>query len=638
MNDQILNGYLQDFKEQHGLEKLSESDLFSRFVTFCVISKQAGSPASLEDLDVDGGQDTAIDTIAILINDRVVIDKDDVDYFRESGRLEVEFVFIQSKTSAKFDGGDIGNFLFGVRNFFSDKPTVKANESVTAFREIKDYIYNKNSIHLKRLPVCHLFYASTGKWKDDEYLTGRINPDLGELKKTGLFGDVRFLPLDADRLKSIYRALRHRVEKEVNFEKHTILPKIDKVDEAYLGILPSAEFLKLITDDEGEIQKSLFYDNVRDFQGGNPVNSEIAATLGGATTSDSFVLLNNGITIVAKSIGKVAANFRISDYQIVNGCQTSHVLHAAKDKLGANVFVPVKLIVTNDPEITNQIIKATNRQTEVKLEAFESLTPFHRTLEEFYNSFGSEMSKRLYYERRSKQYENTPIKPTTIISLAAQAKSFLGMFLNEPHSTHRYYGEILENYRDRLFLETHSPFPYYASGLALSRIEGFFRARELPSSMRPFRHHLLLLFRLAIARVEHPPLMPKKADDYAQKICEVLWNEQKALAQFQDCVAQLKTKLESFSGDRRQADRLRIFTLHLLPSQNQRPQGVVTFWHVNHGFGFARATDGQDVYVNWRSIRETVHQYLREGERVEFDIVKTDRGPQARDVRILLKA
>ena len=382
MNDRILSGYLQDFKDQHGLEKLSEPDLFCRFVTYCIISKQAGTPASLEDLDVDGGQDTAIDTIAILINDRVVIDKDDVDYFREFGRLEVEFVFIQSKTSAKFDAGDIGNFLFGVRNFFSDKPTVKANESVSAFREIKDYIYNKNSIHLKQLPLCSLFYASTGKWTNDEYLSGRVNPGLDDLKKTGLFGDVRFFPLDAERLKSVYRALRHRVEKEVNFEKHTILPKIDKVEEAYLGILPSTEFLKLITDEEGEIQKSLFYDNARDFQGSNPVNSEIAATLGGSATADSFVLLNNGITIVAKSIGKVAANFRISDYQIVNGCQTSHVLHAAKNKIGPNVFEPVKLIVTNDPEITNQIIKATNRQTEVKLEAFESLTPFHRTLEE----------------------------------------------------------------------------------------------------------------------------------------------------------------------------------------------------------------------------------------------------------------
>src|SRR5262245_49946034 len=119
MNDQILTGYLKDFQTEQGLEKLEEPELFSRFVTYCVISKQTGNPASLEELDADGGQDTGIDAIAVLINERVVNDKEDVDYFRESGRLEVEFIFIQSKKASRFDSGDIGKFLFGVRNFFT---------------------------------------------------------------------------------------------------------------------------------------------------------------------------------------------------------------------------------------------------------------------------------------------------------------------------------------------------------------------------------------------------------------------------------------------------------------------------------------------------------------------------------------
>ena len=76
MNDQILSGYLQDFSEQHGVEKLSPQELFSRFVTYCVVSKQAGTPTSLDDLDVDGGQDTGIDAIAVIINDRIVGDKE----------------------------------------------------------------------------------------------------------------------------------------------------------------------------------------------------------------------------------------------------------------------------------------------------------------------------------------------------------------------------------------------------------------------------------------------------------------------------------------------------------------------------------------------------------------------------------
>jgi hypothetical protein len=64
--------------------------------------------------------------------------------------------------------------------------------------------------------------------------------------------------------------------------------------------------------------------------------------------------------------------------------------------------------VTDDIDITNMVIKATNRQTEVKVEAFESLQPFHKQLEDFYNTFKD--IKPLYYERRSKQYDFLTIK------------------------------------------------------------------------------------------------------------------------------------------------------------------------------------------------------------------------------------
>jgi cold shock CspA family protein len=637
MNDQILKGYLQNFGNQQGFANIPEPDLFSRFVTYCIISKQLGAPSSLADSDVDGGQDTGLDAIAITINDRLVTSCDDVDYLCKNGSIEVDFVFVQSKTSPKFDGGDMSNFVFGVRNFFSPTPTVAPNEFIASFKEIKDYIYKDKVMKLHRAPTLRLFYASTGKWTNDEYLNGRIQPDLDALRATSLFTDVRFSALDADKLKTIYRELRQSVEKEVTFEKHTILPKIEKVAEAYLGILPLSEFLKLITDDDGEIQKSLFYDNVRDFQGDNSVNSEIAATLKDPISSGNFVLLNNGVTVVAKQIRKIGESFRVSDYQIVNGCQTSHVLHLNRHAHGASIFVPIKLIVTNDPEVTNQIIKATNRQTAVTLEAFESLRAFHRTLEEFYNSFGTDDKKRLFYERRSKQYSYTDTPQTSIITLAAQAKSYLGMFLNEPHSTHRYYGEILETNRDRLFLEEHSPFIYYAAGLAISRIEDLFRRGELPHRFKRFRHHLLMLFRLSIGFAEYPPLKGPKADEYAKKLCEVLWDEKAALTKFKECISLIDTKLGQFDGDKRQSDRLRAFTATLITIKTRRPQGIVKIWNLERGFGFVRSDDGKDIFVHQSAIRDSVHKYLREGERVEFDTFQSDRGPQARDVCLVSK-
>jgi AIPR protein len=65
--------------------------------------------------------------------------------------------------------------------------------------------------------------------------------------------------------------------------------------------------------------------------------------------------------------------FVIEDYQIVNGCQTSHVLSEHADKADKSVMVPVRLIGTQDETVINTIIRATNRQTEVKEDQFFAL-------------------------------------------------------------------------------------------------------------------------------------------------------------------------------------------------------------------------------------------------------------------------
>ena len=67
-----------------------------------------------------------------------------------------------------------------------------------------------------------------------------------------------------------------------------VLPPIGDVQEAYIGILPSTEYIKLISDNEGKLQRSLFYDNVRDYQGHNQVNQEIQETIHDNKGKDKF--------------------------------------------------------------------------------------------------------------------------------------------------------------------------------------------------------------------------------------------------------------------------------------------------------------------------------------------------------------
>ncbi len=458
MKDRIVEGYLKDFAEAHDLRDLDESKLFEHFINHCIVSREHPENFDFETVTVGGLGEVGIDGIAILVNDHLVSSKDEIEFFsKKLRRLDVRFMFIQAKTGDRFDMGEIGNFLFGVRSFFAKDASTPVNDQIARLKEMKEFIYD-SSIDMDHNPSCELYYATTGRWTGDLALQERIHAETVALRQTALFSDVVFKPLDAEAVKTLYRELRHKVTREIVFDKHTILPTINDVEEAYIGILPCSEYLKLISDGDGKLQRSVFYDNVRDFQGNNPVNQEIEETLRDAAANDKFVLFNNGITIVAGSLNKVGTRFRLKDFQIVNGCQTSHILFRNSSAL-QNACVPVKIIVTTDTDVTSAITKGTNRQTQVNVEAFESLNPFQKELEEFYATFGKDRAPRLYYERRSRQYESLAIQQNQIVTIPAQVKCFVGMFLNEPHSTHRYYGELLDASRSRIFYLITHPFP-----------------------------------------------------------------------------------------------------------------------------------------------------------------------------------
>lgn len=646
MKDRILESYLASFVDERNLSDLDESDAFERFANFCIVSREHPGDFDFEDISVGGNGDSAIDGLAILVNEHLVSSTEEIDYFKNNlRRLDVQFLFIQSKTSGKFEVSEIGNFLFGIRSFFEREPLTKENKEIQRLRHLKDYIY-RSTIDMDTNPLCRMYYVTSGKWIEDVNLRGRISKGVNELKSTNLFSDVKFFPIDAERLGTIYRELKRKVVREVTFDKYTILPQIDNVQEAYIGILPSTEYLKLICDEEGNLLRTLFYDNVRDFQGNNPVNMEIQETLAESTQSDKFALLNNGITVVAQSVNKVGTTFKIKDFQIVNGCQTSHILYRSRNILNERILIPIKLVVTSDPDVTNLVIKATNRQTEVKLEAFESLREFQKKLEEFYTGFGKNNTPRLYYERRSKQYDHLPIPQEHIVTLAAQVKCFLAMFLNEPHSTHRYYGELLNVNRSRMFADNHLPYPYYISGFALCILEEFFAQSRIQYVYKKFKYQMLMLLRLQSERFPMPYLnAKKKMDDYCSDLLSVLSDKEAALKALTATTSVIQTALDTGKYEPREALRLKAFTSYLIsqvtspsktsPATVSRQVGKVIKFSDIKGFGFIKPQTGDDLFVHYSDIRVTGFRTLRQGQSVEFTVLESEKGFQAKDVLTL---
>ena len=97
--------------------------------------------------------------------------------------------------------------------------------------------------------------------------------------------------------------------------------------------------------------------------------------------------------------------------------------------------MPIKIISTNDDDVVNRIIKATNFQTEVKPDQLYALADFQKKLEEYYATYEGE--QRLYYERRSKQYASaSKVEKVRIVTIQQQIRAFVAMFLEEPHRGH----------------------------------------------------------------------------------------------------------------------------------------------------------------------------------------------------------
>ena len=62
-------------------------------------------------------------------------------------------------------------------------------------------------------------------------------------------------------------------------------------------------------------------------------------------------------------------------------------------------------------------------------------------------------------------------------------------------------------------------------------------------------------------------------------------------------------------------------------------QGTVKWFNADKGYGFIAVNGGRDVFVHFSAIQMDGYRSLEEGQRVEFDIEQSDRGPQASAVR-----
>lgn len=199
----------------------------------------------------------------------------------------------------------------------------------------------------------------------------------------------------------------------------------------YVALINLATYYKFITDKDDNLKSSFFEANVRDYQGNNSVNSCIANSLRSSSPED-FWWLNNGVTILSERITPVTnRELLIANPEIVNGLQTSTEIYnyfsSNPDKLDSerrNVLV--RIIVPADEASRDNIIFATNNQTNIPKSSLRVTDTIHLQIEMYFKSRG------LYYDRRKNYYKNQKKKATDIIGVSFLAQCLITIFLRKP--------------------------------------------------------------------------------------------------------------------------------------------------------------------------------------------------------------
>ncbi|MGU3387655.1 AIPR family protein [Methylobacterium sp. D53M] len=547
--DPVTASLLKEFSIAQNLENQTDEEKFEHFVNNLAVSDVFPGEFTVSDL-ATGQTEFGIDGIAIIVNDTMIEEDDQFDDIVQATKtLECDFVFIQSKTSNHFDSGEMLKTLSAIIDFFSkDIKFVQGIEVKSKF-DIKNKIYDQAHLFTRRLPQLTIFFASLGKWSNDTNLNALIEQKIEQLKNLNIFSKVSFRSLDTKSIQDLYFKSKNSVSATIEFPASVALPNIPNVKEAYIGVIGSNEFMKLILDENENIRKFIFSDNVRDVLADSDVNKKIGETLVSDTKSE-FPLRNNGITIVARSLTRAGNKFVLQDYQIVNGCQTSHVIFDKRSSMDASIVVPIKIISTENEDVTSEIIKGSNRQNEVAKTQFWALEPYQKQIELFFDkNFVGEL--QLLYERRRGQYVGIPgVEKVRITTPEGLLKAFSAMMLDEPHQVTKYYSGLLPFVGNRIFNNSHNLFPYHAAAYAIFKLEQLFRNRNLDSRyqrFRVYRYQTIMGFKYLVNKAENLDLNKKSAEKYSKKLTDVLSDQAKIANHFDKIMGEIE-KIEKMEG------------------------------------------------------------------------------------------
>lgn len=548
----IVKSHLASFAKDFGYESDEEDVVFEKFANCCFLDPKVAGKIDIDDVTTDTDDD-GIDGVALVINEDLVQSSSDATavFSKDRRNNDVEIAFLQAKRSESFDLGDFLKFKDAILRFLNETPYEVESDLQKDVRAAFDVALDNAPRIREGKPTLSAYFVTTGVYSEQKAFERAKSELRAQLTSLGYFSRVEIRLLGREELIKAWVESYSGTEATLLMHSHAGLPQLKGIAESYLAVVRAREFVsEILTGEDGAIRGSIFEDNVRHFLGtDNPVNRSISETIGDSEACTRFPVLNNGVTLVSPDVVVQTNRLFIKNFQIVNGCQTSHVLFENRELLSDDVMVTLKIVETDDEDVFGELVRATNSQSAIKESQFLSLSPKARNVEAYFNTFEGQEG-RLYFERRDRQYVGRGVPALRVIDLDAAARAVCAMYLRRPDLAFKYPTQMYEEFGGRLFAEDNKDVIFYSSALVLYRIHLLTSSSAIPSAARKYKWHVLPLVASILAGSTVPNLNSKRIDAYAKKIVDVFQVQNEKINEILTRATEAITSLEDLTNDR----------------------------------------------------------------------------------------
>lgn len=428
-NSQILikECVAQSFRDSDEYD--DEASFFEYFSSSQILKDYDLSDDEIENGIVGSSGDGGCDSIYIFLNKNLVL-PDQIDPIIPSKESKVEMVIIQSKRETSFKESaiqkwkDVSNNLLSLSNSLSDFTTRYNDDVRESFGFFRD-LYTKLLRSRVKLEFKYIYVSYA------EELHPNVKQQAEELKGLvcKLFPNAK-VNIEFVGAAELYDKYNTPAETIVNLPLAEVPIALGK-NKNYVGLVSLKDYYRFIVSEDNILRRKFFEANVRDYQGRNNVNSSIRETLETGQSED-FWWLNNGITILTSEAMLVNnRELQLTNPEIVNGLQTSNEIYLyfknnlnLLDSETRNVLV--RIIVPDSEESRDNIIFATNNQTNIPKASLRVTDPIHLQIELYLKGRG------LFYDRRKNYYKNQGKKPSEIIGVSFLGQCLITLFLKKP--------------------------------------------------------------------------------------------------------------------------------------------------------------------------------------------------------------